>query len=69
METPYRNNKILALLANTLREDLMLCIAANLTAPDQMLQTQSLGAWKKQLPDLHKIPAIFVLGTSLGNGH
>lgn len=62
METPYRNNRLLASLTSSLREDLMLCIAANLTAPEQFLRTQTIAQWRKQPPDLHKVPTVFVLG-------
>jgi 16S rRNA (cytidine1402-2'-O)-methyltransferase len=62
METPYRNNRLLSLLCSTLREDLLLCIAANISAPDQLLRTQSIAQWRKSPPELHKIPTVFVLG-------
>jgi len=39
----------------------MLCIAANLTAEDEMVKTRTIAEWKRQNIDLHKIPTIFLL--------
>jgi 16S rRNA (cytidine1402-2'-O)-methyltransferase len=38
-----------------------ICIASNLTAPDEWVQTRTVTEWKKNLPQLHKVPAIFLL--------
>jgi 16S rRNA (cytidine1402-2'-O)-methyltransferase len=43
------------------RNDTKLCIACNLTADDELIQTKSIGDWKKEHPDLHKKPTIFLL--------
>lgn len=61
IETPYRNNQLLETIVQTCEPHTRLCIAANITAPDEMIKTQPIGAWKKQLPNLHKIPVIFLL--------
>lgn len=63
METPYRNNQLMADLVKTLSPNTLLCVAANINHPtDEFIQTKSIKDWKNQLPDLHKIPAVFVLG-------
>lgn len=62
METPYRNNQLLADILANCRNETLLCIAANLTAPDELLRTQTVAAWRKHLPDLHKIPTLFLFG-------
>ncbi len=63
METPYRNNQLMADLVKTLSPNTLLCMAANINHPtDEFIQTKPIKDWKKQLPDLHKIPAVFVLG-------
>lgn len=59
METPYRNEKLLAELVRTLRKDTLLCIAADLTLDSEYIQTRSVADWSSQLPDLNKRPAIF----------
>jgi len=61
METPYRNNQFLLDLTQYLTPTLRLCIAANITAPNQLIRTDTIANWKKNLPDLHKQPAVFLL--------
>jgi 16S rRNA (cytidine1402-2'-O)-methyltransferase len=64
IETPYRNRAMIELLLSTLHPDTLLCIAANITAPTEYIQTHTIQQWKNtQLPDLHKIPCIFLIGT------
>lgn len=62
METPFRNNQLLEAVIETCSPDLALCIAANVTAPDELIRTMPVKKWKTQKPDLHKIPAIFLIG-------
>lgn len=62
IETPYRNNHIITDLLKTCSDSTLLCIAANLTGDNEMVQTKSIGDWKKSVPDLHKQPAIFLIG-------
>ncbi|TAH21635.1 MAG: SAM-dependent methyltransferase [Cytophagales bacterium] len=66
IETPYRNNHVLEQLANDLQEETSLCIAANLTGENELVISKKAKEWKsdlakKQLPDLHKQPTIFIL--------
>ena len=61
IETPFRNNPILEEILKTCNPNTRLCIACNLTAEDEMVQTKSITDWKKQMPDLHKKPVIFLL--------
>jgi 16S rRNA (cytidine1402-2'-O)-methyltransferase len=62
METPYRNEHLLNDLLKNLPADMQLSIAANLTAPDQLVKTMPVKIWKKQKPQLRKVPAIFSVG-------
>ncbi len=63
METPYRNNQLLEDLIKFLNPNTQLCIAANINHPtEELIQTRKLTDWQKNKPDLHKIPAVFVLG-------
>lgn len=62
MDTPYRNQKLLEEIIHSCKYDTMLCIACNITAPDEFIKTLPLADWKKQKPDMHKKPAIFVFG-------
>ena len=62
METPYRNNKLLEDLAQTLHPETRLCIAANITSPEhEFIQTKTIQQWRGKLPDIHKQPAVFLL--------
>lgn len=61
IETPYRNNKLLDDLINTLNPTTKLCIAADLTLSSEFIQTQSIREWKNKKVDLHKRPAIFII--------
>jgi 16S rRNA (cytidine1402-2'-O)-methyltransferase len=61
IETPFRNNQMFKMLTQVNQRDTMLCIAKNLTAPDQMIETKSIEQWKKVDIDLHKIPTVFLL--------
>ncbi|MBY5951115.1 SAM-dependent methyltransferase [Algoriphagus marincola] len=61
METPFRNNQLLEDLTRTLSPQTKLCIAKNLTAKDELIQTKSIQDWKKSPVDLHKIPTVFII--------
>ena len=61
IETPYRNNKMAEDLLQTLQPSTLLCIAADLTLPTEFLLTRTVAEWKRSLPDLHNMPAIFIL--------
>lgn len=61
IETPYRNNQMLDSLVKTLSPATQLCVAADLTGPGEWIRTKKVADWKKELPDLHKRPAIFLL--------
>lgn len=62
METPFRNNSFLEDLLQTCQSSTNLCIAANVTASDEMIQTKTIAEWIKKKPDLHKIPTMFLIG-------
>ena len=61
IETPYRNNQLLETLLKTCKPSTMLCIAAELTGPNEYIKTKSIAAWKKEKTDFHKKPVIFLL--------
>lgn len=63
METPYRNNPLLEDLIKFLNPTTKLCIAANINHPtEEFIKTLKISDWKNKKPELHKIPAVFVLG-------
>jgi 16S rRNA (cytidine1402-2'-O)-methyltransferase len=61
IETPYRNNQLLEALTKTLHPQTKICVAVDLTAPTEMIQTKTAQQWKTAMPQLHKRPAIFLL--------
>ena len=61
IETPYRNNQLLETMMSICKADTRLCIAVNITASDENIRTKTIGEWKKQIPDINKKPAIFLL--------
>jgi len=61
IEAPYRNIQLLTDLLQACRDNTLLCIAANITAPDEFIATKRVIDWKKQLPDINKRPTIFIL--------
>ncbi|SIT98162.1 16S rRNA (cytidine1402-2'-O)-methyltransferase [Epilithonimonas bovis DSM 19482] len=63
METPYRNNQLFEDLVKFLNPHTKLCIAANINDPqNELIKTKTITEWKKQKPELHKIPAVFLIG-------
>ncbi|MBX3258010.1 MAG: SAM-dependent methyltransferase [Chitinophagaceae bacterium] len=64
IETPYRNNQLLEAILKTCNPSLRLCIAVSITSPAEYIKTLSVGEWKKIKTDIHKKPAIFLLGGS-----
>lgn len=62
MEAPYRNNKLLEDVMTALQPTTKLCIAANLTLPNEFVRMLSVEKWKGHIPNLHKQPAIFLIG-------
>jgi 16S rRNA (cytidine1402-2'-O)-methyltransferase len=61
IETPYRNNELLASLLKECLPETRICIGINLTGKDEQVITKTAKEWKKNIPELHKIPAIFLL--------
>ena len=61
IETPYRNNQLLETLLKHCSKTSGLCIAVDLTGKTESVRTKPIGEWQKNIPDLHKRPAIFLL--------
>jgi 16S rRNA (cytidine1402-2'-O)-methyltransferase len=67
IETPYRNQALLATLLKVLHPATQLCIACRLNGgPGEWIKTLSLLEWKMMdgsglIPDLHKKPCVFLL--------
>ncbi len=61
IETPYRNNRLIAAMCSALPSDLLLCVASDITGPKQSILTQPISQWKSKKYDYDKIPTIFLL--------
>lgn len=61
METPYRNNKLLADLMGACSPHAKLCIAADITLEAELIATKTVAEWKRNTPDLNKRPCIFLM--------
>ena len=61
IETPYRNGKMVEDIMANCRPQTKLCIAANLTCADEYVHTRTVKEWRGKVPDLSKIPCIFLL--------
>ena len=66
IETPYRNNQLFESLVKTCHPQTKICVAVDITAPTEMIQTKTAQQWKMAMPQLHKRPAIFCLNHDLG---
>lgn len=61
IETPYRNAKMMADILKACRPQTHLCIAAGLTTKDEYIKTRTVKEWSGKLPQLEKIPCIFLI--------
>lgn len=61
IETPYRNNKLLEDLLQTLQPNTHLCVATDLTLSTEYIKTLKVIDWKKTKVDLHNRPTIFII--------
>ncbi len=61
IETPYRNNKLVETILATCRPQTRLCIASGITCEGEFIRTLSVKEWRGRVPDLSKVPTIFLL--------
>ena len=64
IETPYRNDALLADLVATCRPDTRLCVAADITCPTEFIRTKSIADWQQELKKgftVGKRPCVFIL--------
>lgn len=60
IETPYRNLAIFDDMIKTLRGDTLLCVACDLSTPNEYLKTLRVEEWKKVTPPIQKRPTVFL---------
>lgn len=62
IETPYRNARFFADICATCSPKTRLCVAAGITTEAEYIRTHTIAEWRRiGLPDLGKIPAIFLI--------
>ena len=62
IETPYRNNQLLAALLQNCHPSTLICIGVDIAGPNEMIKTAPVSYWKQHLPELHKKLVIFLMG-------
>ena len=61
IETPYRNNKLIAELCRRMPAEMLLCVASDLTGPDEKITTMPLRRWATARYDYDRRPTVFLL--------
>ena len=61
IETPYRNDSMLADMLAVLRPGTRLCIAADITLPTEFIRTRSIASWKRNPLTIGKRPCVFLI--------
>ncbi|MES2771469.1 MAG: SAM-dependent methyltransferase [Pseudomonadota bacterium] len=62
IETPYRNQQMLATLLEVCAGQTLICVASEISLPAQQIRTQSVAAWRTQtLPEIDRRPTVFIL--------
>jgi 16S rRNA (cytidine1402-2'-O)-methyltransferase len=61
IETPYRNDTLLAALLESCAPGTRLCVAADLTLPGESIQTRSITEWRRAKAVIGRRPAVFLL--------
>jgi len=61
IETPYRNDKLLADLLQLLAGNTLLCVAVDISLQTEYIKTMTVDRWKKHKTSFHKRPAIFII--------
>jgi 16S rRNA (cytidine1402-2'-O)-methyltransferase len=61
IETPYRNDVLLAALLESCAAGTRLCVAADLTLPGESIQTKTIAEWRRAKALIGRRPAVFLL--------
>jgi 16S rRNA (cytidine1402-2'-O)-methyltransferase len=62
IEAPYRNRKLLQLLADTCRPETLICVAYMITSHEESIKTLEAADWRKQTGEIDKKPVVFLIG-------
>lgn len=61
IETPYRNDAMLADMLEVLKDTTRICVAADITLPAQFIRTKTVAQWKKAALNIGKRPCVFII--------
>lgn len=70
IETPYRNLRMMQTLLQALRPQSRVCLASNITCPDELIKTHTVAEWKQLLKGkseeelsklVPRVPSIFLI--------
>jgi len=63
IEAPYRNTQVFNSLIKACSNKTQICIACNITLENEYIASKSVFDWKKQNPDIHKKPTVFLISS------
>lgn len=66
IETPYRNQAFVQTLLSALSPQTRLCIASDLSLPQESIITKTIAQWRTTPPVIAKVPTVFVLQAESG---
>ncbi len=61
IETPYRNNLLFKELVSVCQPDTQICVAADITLPNEFIKTKTAAKWRWCMPDIGKRPCVFLI--------
>jgi len=61
IETPYRNDSLFADILSVCYPSTRVCVAADITLPDEFICTKTVAEWKKTAFNIGKRPCVFLL--------
>lgn len=62
IEAPYRNRKLLQLLAETCRPETLICVACMISSSEESITTLPADSWRKRVTEIDKKPVVFLIG-------
>ncbi len=65
IETPFRNNSLFQTLLQNCYPGTLLCVAKEITTPEEEIITLPIFAWKNKKIDIHKKNTIFLIHSSI----
>jgi 16S rRNA (cytidine1402-2'-O)-methyltransferase len=61
IETPYRNDRLLRTILSACADSTLLCVATDLTLPNEQIATRTLAGWRAARAQIGKRPTVFLM--------